>query len=42
MGNTRTHIKEKQLHLQILTAENEAANSEMIQRVRDDINALLY
>ena len=41
MGSTRTWIEEKK-QLQTLTAQNDPANLELIQRVRDDINTLLY
>lgn len=38
MGNSRSRIEEKQQQLEILTAQNEAANLEMIQGVKDEIN----
>ena len=41
MGSTRTRIEEKK-QLQTLTAQNDPANLELIQKVRDDINSLLY
>ena len=41
MGSTGTRIEEKK-QLQTLTAQNDPANLELIQKVRDDINTLLY
>ncbi|XP_050249321.1 uncharacterized protein LOC126696682 [Quercus robur] len=42
MGSTGTRIEEKKQQLQTLTAQNDPANLELIQKVRDDINTLLY
>ena len=41
MGSTGTRIEEKK-QLQTLTAQNDPANLELIQKVRDDIDTLLY
>ena len=42
MGSTGTRIEEKKQQLRTLTAQNDPANLELIQKVRDDINTLLY
>ena len=42
MGNSRSRIKEKKHQLELLTTQNEAANLESIQQVKDEINTLLY
>ena len=42
MGSTGTRIEEKKQQLRTLTAQNDPANLELIQKVRGDINTLLY
>ena len=42
IGSTGTRIEEKKQRLQTLTTQNDPANLEFIQKVRDDINNLLY
>ena len=42
MGSTGTRIEEKKQQLRTLTAQNDPANLELIQKVRDDIDTLLY
>lgn len=42
MGNSRSRIKEKKHQLELLIAQNEAANLESIQQVNDEINTQQY
>ncbi|XP_075643078.1 uncharacterized protein LOC142614417 [Castanea sativa] len=42
MGSTGTQFEEKKQQLQTLTAQNDPENLELLQKVRDDINTLLY
>ena len=42
MGSTGTRIEENKQQLRTLTAQNDPANLELIQKVRGDINTLLY
>ena len=42
LGNTKTKIEEKQKQLEALTSMNTANNIELIQKVRDEIQSLLF
>ena len=42
MGNFKTRIEEKERALEHLKAMNDAKNLKSIQRIKDEINALLY
>ena len=42
MGSFNTQLEEKEKLLEQLTTMNDAANLDMIQVVKDEINALLY
>ena len=41
LGNSKTKLEEKKLELEHLTAMNNADNLDVIQKVKDEINALL-
>ena len=42
LGNSKSKIEEKQKELETLTAINDAANINHIQKVKDAINTLLF
>lgn len=42
MGSFNTQLEEKEKLLEQLTTMNDATNLDMIQVVKDEINALLY